>query len=330
MPKQKVFVTRKIAKEALELLAKNTEMELWEGELPPPRDVLLSKVESIDGLLSLLTDRIDKELMDAAPKLKAVSNMAVGYDNVDVPEATRRGIFIGYTPEVLTETTADFTFTLMLAAARRLTEADRYVKAGNWKTWEPMLLLGQDIHHATLGIIGCGRIGLEVAKRAKGFDMKIIYHDKVRRSPLEERTYGLEYIATLKDLLKRADFVTIHTSLTPETRHLIGKTELAMMKPNAFLINASRGAIVDQDALYQALKSKQILGAALDVTEVEPIPMSDPLLTLDNVIIAPHIASASVKTRTKMALMAVENLLAGLKGELPPNCVNPEIIKMRR
>jgi len=218
----------------------------------------------------------------------------------------------------------------MLSSARRLIEADKYVKAGKWKTWEPMLLLGQDVHHAALGIIGCGRIGLEVARRARGFDMKILYHDKVRRSPIEERNYGLEFVPKLKDLLARADFVTIHTSLTPETRHLISKAELAVMKPTAFLINASRGPIIDQAALYQALKSKQILGAALDVAEVEPVPLDDPLLSLDNVIIAPHIASASVETRKKMALMAAENLLAGLKGILPPNCVNPEVMKMKR
>ena len=325
MPKPKVFVTRKVAQEALDMIASSTDMELWEDELPPPRNVLLNKVRTIEGLFSLLTDKVDAELMDAAPKLKVVSNMAVGYDNIDIAEATKRGIFIGNTPEVLTETTADFTFALLLAAARRLVEADKYTKTGNWKTWSPMVLLGRDVHHATLGIVGCGRIGLEVAKRARGFDMQVIYYDKVCRSPEEEENLGLEFVPNLAELLARADFISIHTALTPETHHLISAAELAKMKPTAILINASRGTIVDQKALYQALKSRQILGAGLDVTEVEPIPLDDPLLTLDNVIIAPHIASASVATRTKMAVMAAENLLAGLRSQLPPNCVNPEV-----
>ena len=329
MPKPKVFVTRKVAQEALDMIASSTDMELWEDELPPPRNVLLNKVRTIEGLFSLLTDKVDAELMDAAPKLKVVSNMAVGYDNIDIAEATKRGIFIGNTPEVLTETTADFTFAPLLAAARRLVEADKYTKTGNWKTWSPMVLLGRDVHHATLGIVGCGRIGLEVAKRARGFDMQVIYYDKVCRSPEEEENLGLEFVPNLAELLARADFISIHTALTPETHHLISAAELAKMKPTAILINASRGTIVDQKALYQALKSRQILGAALDVTEVEPIPLDDPLLTLDNVIIAPHIASASVATRTKMAIMAAENLLAGLRSQLPPNCVNPEVMHRR-
>ncbi len=330
MAKPKVFVTRKIAQEALDMIAASTDMELWEDDLPPPRNVLLNKVRMADGLLSLLTDKIDAELMDAAPKLKVVSNMAVGYDNIDVAEATKRGIFVGNTPGVLTETTADFTFALLMAAARRLVEADKYTRTGNWKTWSPMVLLGRDVHHATLGIVGCGRIGLEVAKRARGFDMQVIYYDKVCRSHEEEESLGLEFVPNLTELLARADFVSIHTALTPETHHLISTAELARMKPTAILINASRGTIVDQQALYQALKSGRILGAGLDVTEVEPIPLDDPLLTLDNVIIAPHIASASVVTRTKMATMSAENLLAGLEGKLPPNCANPEVLKHRR
>ena len=329
MPKPKVFVTRKIAQEALDMIAGSADMELWEDELPPPRNVLLNKVRTIDGLLSLLTDKVDAELMDTAPKLKVVSNLAVGYDNIDIAEATKRGIFVGNTPGVLTETTADFTFTLLLATARRLAEADRYTREGNWKTWGPMILLGRDVHHAILGIVGCGRIGLEVAKRARGFDMQVIYNDKVRRSPEEEKRFGLEYVSSLAELLSRADFVTVHTALTPETHHLISAVELAQMKPTAILINAARGTIVDQKALYQALKSRQILGAGLDVTEVEPISSNDPLLTLDNVIIAPHIASASVVTRTKMAIMAAENLLAGLRSKPPPNCVNPEVVPRR-
>lgn len=329
MPKPKVFVTRKMAQEALDMVAAAAEMELWEDELPPPREVLLKKVRDIEGLLSLLTDKVDGELMDAAPNLKVVSNMAVGYDNIDVPAATSRGIVVGNTPGVLTETTADFTFALLLAAARRVVEADAYTRRGYWKTWGPMVLLGHDIHHATLGIVGCGRIGMEVAKRAKGFDMQVLYYDHVRRTAEEEKKLGLEFVSSLRELLSRADFITLHISLTEETRHLISTAEFAAMKPTAILINAARGPIVDQKALYQALKSRQIFAAALDVTEVEPIPLDDPLLTLDNVIIAPHIASASVVTRTKMATMAAANLIAGLKGEMPPDCVNPEVLKQK-
>ncbi|MFC1991452.1 2-hydroxyacid dehydrogenase [Chloroflexota bacterium] len=330
MPKPKVFVTRKIAQEALDTIANATDMELWEDELPPPRNVLLNKVRNIEGLLSLLTERVDDELMEAAPELKVVSNMAVGYDNIDITEATKRGIFVGNTPGVLTETTADFSFALLMATVRRLVEADKYTREGNWKTWSPMVLLGHDIHHAMLGIVGCGRIGLEVAKRARGFDMQVIYYDKKRRTPEEEKDFCLEFVPNLTDLLARADFVSIHTALTPDTQHLIGTAEFAQMKPTAILINAARGAIVDQKALYQALKSHQILAAGLDVTEVEPIQPDDPLLTLDNIIIAPHIASATVATRTKMAIMAAENLISGLRNEPPPNCVNPEVQKQQR
>jgi glyoxylate reductase len=214
-----------------------------------------------------------------------------------------------------------------MAAGRRVAEGDRWTRSGKWKTWGPMILLGHDIHHATLGIVGCGRIGLEVAKRARGFDMKVLYYDAVRRKPEEEREFGLEYVPNLHDLLSRADFITVHVPLTPETRHLISTAEFAAMKPTAVFVNTSRGPVVDQKALYQALKSGQIFAAGLDVTDPEPIPMDDPLLTLENVIIAPHIASASVATRTKMALMAAANLIAGLKGEMPPNCVNPEVLK---
>ena len=304
MAKPKVFVARKMAQEALDTIAKATEMELWEDELPPPRDVLQKKVADIDGLLSILTDKVDAELMDKAPKLKVVSNMAVGFDNIDVPEATKRGIIVGNTPGVLTETTADFAFALLMAAGRRVAEGDRYTRSGKWKTWGPMILLGYDIHHATLGIVGCGRIGLEIAKRARGFDMKVLYHDAIRRKPEEEKEFGLEYVSSLKELLPRADFVTVHVPLTAETRHMISTAEFAAMKPTAVFVNSSRGPVVGPKALYQALKSGQIFAAGLDVTEPEPITMDDPLLTLDNIIIAPHIASASVATRTKMANMA--------------------------
>lgn len=327
MAKPRVYVTRRMAQEALDKIARVTEMEVWPEELPPPYDVLLEKVRDVDGLLPLLTDRIDANLMDAAPRLKVISNMAVGYDNIDVPEATKRGIVVGNTPGVLTETTADMAFALLMAAARRVAEADAFTRKGCWKTWGPMVMLGQDIHRATLGIVGLGRIGTEIAKRAKGFNMKVLYYDEIRRSQEEEKQLGVEYVSELSTLLSKSDFVSIHVPLGPQTHHLIGAAEFALMKPTAILINTSRGPVVDQKALYEALKSHQIFAAAIDVTEVEPIPMDSPLLTLDNIIITPHISSASVATRTKMANMAAENLIAGVQGEIPPNCVNPEALK---
>jgi glyoxylate reductase len=301
--------------------------KVWEGELPPPRDVLLSSVGELEGLLSLLTDKIDAELMDKAHKLKVVSNCAVGFDNIDVKAATERGIIVGNTPGVLTDTTADFAFALMLAAARRVAEGDRIVRAGKWKTWGPMILLGPDVHDATLGIVGLGRIGLAIARRAKGFRMNLIYSDVVRNKQAEDEL-GIRFV-DMDTLLAQSDFITLHTNLSPETYHLIGANQFEKMKKTAILINSSRGPIVDNMALYEALKSGKIAYAALDVTEPEPLPANHPLLTLENVIVAPHIASASVATRTKMALMAADNLIAGLKGEMPPNPVNPEVLKKR-
>ena len=327
MTKPKVYVTRMIAQKALDMIAQVAEMKVWSGELPPPRESLLEEVRDVDGLLTLLTDKIDASVMQAAPRLKVISNLAVGYDNIDVAEATKRGIVVGNTPGVLTETTADFAFALLMAAARRVAEADAFTKKGQWKTWGPMLLLGQDIHHTTLGIIGLGRIGVELAQRARGFNMKVLYYDEIRRSEEEEKQLGVEYIPELSTLLSQSDFISLHVSLTPKTRHLLGAAQFALMKPTAILINNSRGPVVDQKALYEALKSRQIFAAAIDVTEVEPIPLEDPLLTLDNIIITPHIASASIATRTKMATLAAANLIAGLRGQIPPHCVNPEASK---
>jgi len=322
--KPKVYVTRLIPAVALKKLGESCDYRIWEGELAIPRDAVLREVPEVDGLISLLTDKIDGPVMDAAPRLRVISNMAVGFDNVDVPEATKRKIMVCNTPGVLTETTADFAFALLLAAARRVVEGERVVRARKWKTWGPMILLGQDVHHATLGIIGLGRIGAEVAKRGKGFDMKVVYYDTIRRSDLEEQL-GVEF-RDLKSLLADSDFVTIHCPLLPQTHHLIGEEQFKLMKNTAILVNSARGPIVDSKALYNALRNRQIAYAALDVTEPEPIPLDDPLLTLDNIVIAPHIASASVATRTKMAMMAVDNLLAGLKGERPPHIVNPEVL----
>ena len=324
MAKPKIYVTRQIFDEAVDRLKEATDMKYWDSEMPPPRDVLLREVQDIDGLYCLLTEKIDAELFDAAPNLRVVSSMAVGFDNIDVAEATKRGIPVGNTPGVLTETTADFAFALLMAAGRRVSEGDRYTRAGNWKTWGPMVLLGQDIHGSTLGIIGFGRIGVEMAKRAKGFGMNIVYYDVIRNEE-REKEYGATYCTDVKELLAQSDFVSIHVNLTPETRHLINSDTLSGMKSTAVLVNTSRGPVVDQTALYHALKDGTIGAAGLDVTEVEPISMDDPLLTLENVIIAPHIASGSVVTRTKMSLMAVDNLLAGLNGEPLPNTPNPEV-----
>lgn len=322
--KPKVYVTRILPEKAWEMIEEFCEAEVWEGELPPPREVLVEKVKGIEGLLCLLTDEIDAPLMDAAPKLKVISNCAVGYDNIDVKAATERGIIVGNTPGVLTETTADLAFALLMATARRIPEATRFVRAGKWKTWGLTLLLGQDMYKATLGIVGMGKIGSTVAKRAVGFGMKILYYDVARREELEEQ---LGVIFTdLERLLRESDFVTLHVALTKETYHLIGGKELETMKPTAILINTSRGPIVDQEALYEALKSGQIASAGLDVTDPEPISPDDPLLSLDNCVVLPHIGSASMATRTKMALMAADNLIAGLKGEMPPNPVNPEVL----
>ncbi len=298
--------------------------KVWEGELPPPRNALIESVRDVEGLLCLLTDPVDAEVMSKATKLRVVSNLAVGFDNVDVTEATRRSIIVTNTPGVLTETTADFAFALMMAAVRRLVEGDKAVRAGKWKTWGPMILLGQDIHDATLGIIGLGRIGAAVTRRAKGFGMKLLYFDVSRRKDLEDQL-GIQYV-DLDRLLRESDLITIHANLTPETYHLICRQQLEKMRKTSVLVNTARGPIVDNMALYEALRDGIIGFAALDVTEPEPLPADHLLLTLNNVIVTPHIASASVTTRTKMAMMAAENLIAGLKGEMPPNPVNPEVL----
>ncbi len=328
MPKPKVYVTRRIPAPGLEMVQEACDVAIWDREdIPPPREILLREVAGVEGLLSLLTDRIDAELMAVAPRLKVVSNYAVGYDNIDVPTATRRGIVVGHTPEVLTETVADFAVALMLAAARRLVEGDGYTRAGKWSTWEPFLLAGQDFFGATLGLIGLGRIGSAVARRAKGFQMRIFYHDVYRRRDLEE-SLGIEY-KEFDEVLRAADFISVHVPLSEQTRHLIGRPQFKLMKKTAVFVNTSRGPIVDQQALTEALASRQIYAAGIDVFEREPIPGDDPLLKLDNVVVAPHIASASIPTRTKMAIIAAQNLVAVLQGRTPPHPVNPEVLKGR-
>ena len=324
MPKPRVFVTREIFSDALDDIRNKADLDLWTDELPPPRDELIDRATGVDGILCLLTDKIDREFMDAAgPRLKVISQIAVGFDNIDVHEATKRGIPVGNTPEVLTQTTADAAWALMLSAARRIGESERAARAGKWRTWHPLHYLGQDVYGATLGIIGMGRIGFQVAKRSIGFDMKVIYHDVVRQDRYESQL-PMEYV-DMDTLLARSDFVSIHTVLNESTYHLIDARALSKMKPNAVVVNAARGPVVDPKALYEALRSGQISAAGLDVTEPEPIPVDDPLLTLDNCVIVPHIASASVSTRGEMSRIAAANLLNGIAGERLVTCVNPEV-----
>ncbi len=325
MSKPKVYVTRLIPEVGLAKIKEHCNAEVWQGDTPPPRAVLLEKVKGIDGFLPLLTDPIDAEMMDAAgTQLKVISNYAVGYDNIDVNAATARGIMVCNTPGVLTDTTADFAFTLLMTAARRVVEAMEHVRAGKWKTWGPRTLLGQDITGATLGIIGMGRIGRGMAKRAQGFDMRVLYYD-CNRVPDGVDTYDAT-CADLDTIFAEADFISVHVPLTSETEHMINRAALRKMKKTAVLINTARGPVVDPDALYDALNEGDIAYAALDVTEPEPLPADYKLLTLPNIIIAPHIASASVATRDKMAMIAAENLLAGLRRERPPHIVNPEVL----
>ncbi|RLG19487.1 D-glycerate dehydrogenase [Candidatus Micrarchaeota archaeon] len=326
MAKSKVYVTRELPGNALDKLRAECEVELHEGELPPSRTELLENVKGMDGLLCLLTDKIDGEVMDAAGKqLKVISNYAVGFNNIEVKAATERGIAVTNTPGVLTDTTADLAWALLMAIARRIVEADEFLRAGKWKSWSPTLLLGTDVHGKTLGIIGMGRIGTAVARRAKGFNMKII--TATRESDRENAEQVGAEIVPLERLLKESDYISIHVPLTKETRGMIGEKELGMMKPTAYLINTARGEIVDEKALTKALQEKRIAGAALDVYEKEPIGVDYALIGLKNVVLVPHIGSASKETREKMAEMAVDNLLAVLNGKKPANPVNAEVLK---
>jgi glyoxylate reductase len=305
-----VFVTRQLPGDALERLDAEHEVEVWPERLPPPRAELFARAPKLEGLLSLLTDPVDAELIEAAPNLRAISNYAVGVDNVDVEAATARGIPVGNTPGVLTESTADLALALMLGIARRLVEGEAFVRAGEWVTWEPGLMLGRDLHGAAVGIVGYGRIGQAVGRRLEGFGCELLTTSGSGGVPLDE-------------LLARSDFVTVHTPLTPATRGLIGTEALARMKPTAYLINTARGPIVDTDALAHALHAGELAGAALDVTDPEPLPGNHPLLEAPNLLVVPHVGSATVATRERMADMAVDNLLAGLAGDPMPNQVTP-------
>jgi lactate dehydrogenase-like 2-hydroxyacid dehydrogenase len=319
----RVFVARRIPDVGLEPILAAADAVVWPHELPPSRPELLAAVDGCVGVLTLLTERVDEEFLDrAGPGLRVISNFAVGYDNIDVRACALRGIAVGNTPGVLTETTADFAFALITAAARRIPEASRYVQAGHWHAWGPLLLLGSDLHGATIGIVGLGRIGQAVARRAKGFGMEILYSSRAAVDPQIEAELGATYVS-LPELLTRSDFVSLHVNLSADTRFLIDAAALALMKPTAILVNTARGPVIDSAALYAALKSGTIGAAALDVTDPEPIRMDDPLLELDNCLIVPHIASATRATRGRMAEMAAANLLAGIRGEPLPTPVKP-------
>jgi len=329
MAKPKVYVTRELPERGMKIIKERFDAEVWPEYGPPPKTEMIRKARDVDALVTLLSDKIDAEVFDAAPKLKIVAQMAVGFDNIDVAEATWRGIYVTNTPGVLTETTADFAWALLMAVARRVVEADKYVRSGQWKvSWHPSMLLGRDVYGATLGIVGAGRIGTAVARRAKGFNMKILYYDVVPMPPEIEKELGAKRV-DLDTLLRESDFVSIHVPLIKETYHLINEEKLKLMKKTAYLINNSRGPVVDEKALYKALKEGWIAGAALDVFEQEPTPLDNPLLKLDNVVVAPHISSASYETRSRMAEMVAENLIAFFDGKTPPNLVNPDVVKVR-
>ena len=329
MAKARVYVARQLPAEAIRRIKSSCDAAVWERQGPSTRRVLLQRVKGIEGLLCTISEKVDAELLDAAaPDLRVVSNLGVGFDNIDVPELTRRGIPLGNTPGVLTETTADLAFGLIIAASRRLVEGDRRVRAGKWRFWDITGFLGEDVHDATIGIIGMGKIGTAVARRAKGFGMRVLYHDLVRRRDVEAELGAV--FSSLEGLLSEADFVTIHADLNQGTLHLIDAERIRLMKRNSILVNTARGTIVDNMALFKALKARRIRGAALDVTDPEPLPRDHPLLGLDNVLVTPHIGSASVATRSKMAELAVNNLLAGLEGKRLPHCVNPEVYVRNR
>ena len=327
--KAKVFVTRILPDVGLDRIKEHCDADIWPEQMPPPYDVLKSKAGHCDGLVSLLTDRIDAALLDAAPRLRVISNFAVGFNNIDVPAATARGIAVGNTPGVLTDATADMAFCLLIGAARRLVEGHLYSVSGKWKTWEPLGHLGQDLAGRTLGIVGMGRIGFALARRCRlGWDMHVLYHD-VYKNEKAEKELGAKQV-DFDTLLKQSDFISVHTDLNEKTRGLFGADQFRKMKRTAVFVNTARGPLVDQKALADALRSGTIFAAGLDVTDPEPPAVDDPLLKLPNVVVAPHIASATVGTRNAMAEICADNLLTGLSGKPLPHGVNPEVEKQRR
>ena len=325
MPLPKAYVTRRIQDAGLSLLPGRVDFEVWEKTAPVEREVLLEKAPGVQGLLCTLSDRIDEELLSRCPGLRVVSNYAVGYDNIDVEAATRRGVLVTNTPDVLTNATADVAFTLILASARRVVEANEFLRSGEWVTWHPDLLLGQDVSESVLGIVGIGKIGQAVARRAAGFSMKILFFNRSPKPDLEKELGARQ--VSLDELLRESDFVSLHCPLSAETKGLIGERELRMMKKSSILINTSRGPVVDQKALYRACSERWIWGAGLDVFEKEPVPLDEPLLTLKNVTTIPHLGSATIKAREGMARKAAENLLAALEGKKPTDLVNPSAWK---
>ena len=318
--KPKVFVTKRVYPEAIDYLRPHAEVEYNDSAISYPAEELLARLEDKVGAISQLTDKFSAQVMDRCPQLKVIANVAVGFDNIDVQAATERKIAVTNTPDVLTNTTADFAFTLLMASARRIAEADRFLRAGQWRQWSIDLLCGQDIHRRTLGMVGMGRIGLAMAHRGRGFEMRLLYHDAIRAPAEVEADLGLEFVP-LEQLLRESDFVSLHVPLLPETRKLISTAELKMMKESAILINTSRGPVVDEAALADALTEGTIAGAGLDVFEREP-EVEPRLLKLENAVLAPHIASASIDTRRRMSVMSAENVVAALQGNRPPNLVN--------
>ncbi len=316
----KVLVTARLPEEVLGRITRCHQVQIHGEDLPMKRQTLLESVAEVDGLLCTITDRIDRELLDRAPRLKIIANNGVGFDHIDLEEADVRAIWVTNTPGVLTRATADLTFALILASARRVVEGDRMVRAGGFTFWAPLKFLGTEVSGKTLGIVGMGRIGRAVAKRAAGFEMRVLYGGRSRLAPEAERELNVSF-ASFDDLLSESDFVSLHVPLGPQTRHLIGARELSKMKPSAVLINTARGPVVDEKALVEALRSGSIGAAGLDVFENEP-QLCPGLADLDNVVLLPHMGSATIETRTRMAEMACENLLAGLAGKRPPNCIN--------
>jgi glyoxylate reductase len=325
---KRILVTGRLPEQIMTNLSENYQAEMNLDDRPYEREKLLEVIKDKEGFISMITDRVDDELLDRADHLKIIAHLGVGYNNIDVEAATNRGILVSNTPGVLTDATAELAFALILATARKLVELDRITREGRFQYWAPMLFLGTEVTGKTLGIIGMGKIGKAVAERARGFKMRILYHNRSRMSKAEEKELMAKYV-DMKTLLSQSDFITLHVPLTEKTRHLIGRAELSLMKPTAYLINTSRGPVVDEQALFEALRNRKIGGAGLDVYENEPA-LTPGLTELDNVILLPHIGSGTLETRFKMANMAVENLIAGLSRKVPPNLVNPEVLPKRR
>ena len=324
MDKPKVLITRQLLPEVLDLISESTDMEVWPDTYPPSAEKLRELLADKEGVLTTIMDRIDAEALDAAPKLKVVSQLGVGVDHIDIAEATKRNILVGNTPGVLAKATADIAFALLMSAARRVSEGDQWVREKKWElAFHPLHWLGVDVHSTTLGIVGLGETGLEMVKRAQGFDMEVIYFSRTRKGDLESQ-YGIKYVS-FEELLRTADFVSLHVAYTPDTHFLVGKSQLEIMKDTAILINAARGPVVDPEALYEALNNRTIYAAGLDVTYPEPILPTDPLLTLNNIVITPHMGSSAISTRRNTMYMATQNMLAGLNGQQLKACVNPSI-----